>query len=57
MIKVIDRYRRGLMSPCNRCKKMISFTEHSCMEYKNKDGIPPKIYSGETEHCEKFEEK
>lgn len=54
---VVDRYRRGIMSPCNRCKKLVSFTEHRCKGYPYRDGIPPKVYSGKMEKCEYFEEK
>lgn len=54
---VIDRYVRGIMSPCNRCSKMVSFSEHKCEGYPKKDGIPPKVYSGREKSCSYFCEK
>lgn len=54
---VIDKHKRGLMSPCNRCKKIESFEEHSCKHYHGTDKIPPEIFSGKTEECEHFDEE
>lgn len=54
---IIDRYSRNIMSPCNRCKNMESFTEHSCKHYHGKDKIPQKIFSGEIEKCRYFDEE
>lgn len=54
---VIDKYVRNLLSPCNRCGNMISWSKHCCKKYKKKDGIPPKIYSGHQMECDGFVEK
>lgn len=57
MISSIDKYTRNLMSPCNTCKKMKSFTEHCCNTYPKRDNIPPKIFSGIVIECPYYEPK
>lgn len=54
MFSSIDKYTRGLLSPCNRCKKIKSFVKHCCDEYPKRDNIPPEIFSGRVTECPHF---